>query len=285
MKIRVAETHVYDLMDTEDEWWQRLRIQPMWDGEIESLSGPMDQIQIRCGQYCNDIKWSQTSSDRLNAPRMPAWFQARVPGAIRTLMVHQLTNKEVTLETTANKTVLVAAPDGSPIRGQCNFASYVIANEVEQGPAYLPGPELIKTAGIDFTNYELGTIFGDGVITFAWKEVPCKYKLKIGTPNNRISIVGIERTKDADETFLIFDGELAKGISDTFYIRGLYHIKTPLELTPDAIKRPFCIFQLTPGGSIPEVVTSSMGIRYAGLKQKSYTMLQEGLKLDRVCYP
>ena len=153
---------------------------------------------------------------------------------------------------------------------------------MEQGPYYLPAPELIARAGIDYPHYELGTIVGDGEITFAWKEVACRFKLKIGTASNRITIVGVERTKDAEETYLLFEGELAKGISDTFYIRGLYHIRTPLELTPEAIKRPFCIFQLTPGGSIPEVATSAMGVRYAGLKQKSYTMLVEGLKLDGV---
>ena len=147
----------------------------------------------------------------------------------------------------------------------------------------MPAPDLIARAGIDYPNYELGTIIGDGEITFSWKEVPCRFKLKIGAASHRITIIGVERTKDSEETYLMFEGELAKGISDTFYIRGLYHIRNPLELTPEAIKRPFCIFQLTPGGSVPEVVTSAMGLRYAGLKQKSYTMLVEGLKLDRVC--
>jgi hypothetical protein len=50
-----------------------------------------------------------------------------------------------------------------------------------------------------------------------------------------------------------YAGELAKGISDTFYIRGTYSLKTPLELIPEAIRRPFCVFQLTIGGTVPEV--------------------------------
>ena len=47
MTFRTAEAHTWDLLDAEDEWWQRLRLQATWVGEIESLSGALDHIQVR----------------------------------------------------------------------------------------------------------------------------------------------------------------------------------------------------------------------------------------------
>jgi hypothetical protein len=209
------------------------------------------------------------------------WYNVRIPGAVAAATIHELTKIPITLKN-GPREVVAATPDTTGIKGACVFSPAVLVNEVDLGPKYLPSPAQIARAGIDYAKYELGTVFGTGTITFAWKEVECRYKLKVGMPVNRITIIGVEPSKDADETLLIFEGELAKGISDTFYIRGTYCIKTPLELTPDAIKRPFCVFQLTPGGTVPEVVSSAMGIRYAALKHKSFTMLSEGLRMDKV---
>ena len=82
------------------------------------------------------------------------------------------------------------------------------------GALYLPGPANIAKAGVEYPKYEVGTSYGLGFITFPWKQVPCRYRLKIGPSSNKITVVGTEKSRTADESFLFLEGEIAKGMRE-----------------------------------------------------------------------
>ena len=80
------------------------------------------------------------------------------------------------------------------------------------GQYYLASPANIAKAGVDYPKYETGTAYGQGYITFPWKQVPCKYRLKVTTGSNKITVVGTEKSRTGtEETYLFLEGELAKG--------------------------------------------------------------------------
>ena len=143
----------------------------------------------------------------------------------------------------------------------------------------------IKQSKIDYIPYESGITYGTAVIAYGSQPpLSAFYRLKVGMPANRIMIVAERKPGKNEEepTYFIIECEVAKGVSETFYIRGLLSVTCPTELFPDSRKRQFCAFQLTIGGSVPEVVTSPLGIRYAGLRQRSYTAYSQNLKLEGV---
>ena len=64
--------------------------------------------------------------------------------------------------------VEVASPDKSYIKGFCKFKKSVrvekLSKEMFGDELYLPGPELLANEGKEYTGYQKGVSFGEGVI-------------------------------------------------------------------------------------------------------------------------
>ena len=268
MTFRMAELSEYDMLDHEEEWWSYLKQQAIWEGEIETASGAKEHIRIR-----------------IDPPQLAKWVNVRLPGVTGSVNVHSRSIKPIELRDVAGKTKVVAHPDSTPLKGNCVFVVNAITSDLEQNEDTLPTPEQIKQSKIDYIPYESGISFGTAVIAFGSQPpLSAFYRLKVGMPANRITIVAERKPgkNEEESTYFIIECEVAKGVSETFYIRGMLSVTCPSESFPDSLKRQFCAFQLTIGGSVPEVVTSPLGIRYAGLRQRSYSAYSQNLKLEAV---
>jgi hypothetical protein len=64
-------------------------------------------------------------------------------------------------------------------------------------------------------------------------------------------------------------GALSQGLTQCHYIRGLQGVQwsAGADTTP-SLTTPFCLFQLTPSNTVPDVVTSPMGKRYANIRDR-----------------
>jgi len=64
-------------------------------------------------------------------------------------------------------------------------------------------------------------------------------------------------------------GTLSKGLTQCHYIRGMQGVQWAADTdTTPAFTTPYCIFQLSPGNTVPDVVTSPMGRRYANIRSR-----------------
>ena len=269
LQLRMRDSTTFDLLEEEEDWLGKFKMQAVWEGELETLGGPREFISVK-----------------FDATTQPIWTTIRFPGSTSSIMIHPLLTKPVHVKDASGNNTLAAVPDPSPVQGNCILQPKVHSAPVELGEHYLPCAEELAFFRENCSPFELGKSFGIGHVTVGVGStpVPCTYRLKIGFPTNKIVFAAHHKgARGEPDTFTVIEGELAKGISETFYMRGVYYTQIAGTKTPDSLKRPLCVFQLTIGNTVPEVVTSPMGIRYAGLKTRSFSIFAEGLKLERVC--
>jgi hypothetical protein len=267
LTLRMTDSTMIDLMNEEEEWWNIFKLQQIWEGEVESYSG-----------------WRETITIKLEPPTQAVWKTLRIPGGVESITIHPQITTQVSAHYSATTKRIVAMPDPSPVQGFAILPEGVISQDADRGQWYLPAPEELIFYHKNCTGYELGKSFGIAKITVGSNPpVACTYRLKVGYPTNKIVFAGIvPHQGTGTQTFHVIEGEVAKGISQTYYIRGLLFQQNDIARTPDALRRPFCVFQQTIGGTVPEVVTSPMGIRYAALKSRSYTAFGNNFKLEKV---
>ena len=251
-------------------------LQPTWKGQVEGAIGLQKPVTMT-----------------LNPPHPAQFF--KVTHAGKSVIVNSRLIKPVKLGG-----VEAASPDKSYIRGFCKFKKSAtvekLSKEMYGDVLYLPGPELLSNEGKEYTGYQKGVSFGEGVIedstldpesgALVPKKYNVKYKLVVvdGAKPRKVKLTLVAEyasnyPTDAGKIDLeqVWEGELYRGLSEVMAFRGTTWSVPDFAEDSDhdkAAKTPFCMFQCTIGGTVPDVVSSALGVRHADIHPRCLRIFQ-----------
>eukprot|EP00049_Salpingoeca_infusionum_P006256 m.103993 g.103993 ORF g.103993 m.103993 type:complete len:832 (-) comp13249_c1_seq1:93-2588(-) len=275
LKLKMIPQQEYKLLEAEEEWWQIIESQPGWVGHEECIIGPRENVTLM-----------------MKPARAPGWYLAKFGDAgqqrFHSLAINTLHEQHPTKG---------AQPIVKPHRGF--FESQVDVHEdatveaVGGGPHYMPTPAEIRQQGKKYREAKPLTSYGDGFVksgTYGSSQ-RVTYELHLESDGEvKLLVSAIEADLNDNEATQppehVYEGVLAQGITQCHYFKGVHYYRWHSDhgQISETRKLPFCLFQLTASNTIPDVVTSPMGKRYAGVRERSFTILNPGTAPGLVGY-
>eukprot|EP00056_Hartaetosiga_gracilis_P005997 m.91897 g.91897 ORF g.91897 m.91897 type:complete len:816 (+) comp12341_c0_seq1:80-2527(+) len=261
LELRLLEKDAVACFEKEEDWWGLIKQQSGWVGHQETYCGEKEPV---------------TMLIRNALP--PTWVTLQAHGTNDKPRCHVLWKKKVHLPSPEGF-VQASVPISCSVTNQAAFHDDVEVTLVDDG-MMLPTPKEIAQEGLSYWKSEIHTSFGKGQVKsgLGGNPLPMIFKMQV-KENNTVHLVvcshDSQHKLDDQTPEHVYEGELATGLTQSQYFRGVHYFRWPKDNgdVMETRRLPFCLFQLTTSGTVPDVLTSALGQRLSGLKDRAYTII------------